>query len=64
MSYKLRVVFNQHDRMWWVVDNEGFGVKGFSKPSLARKGKLLWWMYLTTKEEYPIKYLNMLSEIN
>ncbi len=47
---------------WILVDEDGFGILASEFPSVLRKAKLYWFLYLTAEESNE-KYLTKMREV-
>lgn len=55
----MKVFYEQRNRLWWVVDNDGWHICAEYTPKEARRKARQWYLYLTTPdEEQAQKYLS------
>jgi hypothetical protein len=63
MRYSTKVIYCRTTKQWVLLDEDGYRIAGFDRPSLARKAKLYWWLYLTQDQDH-MKYLDWMQELH
>lgn len=51
MRIKTRIIKEQRRNRWWVLDNDGWAIMSFSKPSKARIYRHLYSAYMSVPED-------------
>lgn len=61
---KTEIFHWKHDKCWYLLDSDGYAIFSHSKPSVVRKARLYWFLYLTSKSENYKDYLDKIANLN